>query len=200
MKKVFIIFLLLFSISYSSELLDKFENHLKNINSIKGEFLQINLMEGFDEPQTFIGELYITKPYTLKIIYKDPYRQIILVKNKESVIYTPEEKQAVVSTLSEDFLIIRILRNLIENKSLREIFDVIKEERLKDSYLIVLKPKDEKDIKKVELIIKDNLEIYKIKIYGVDSSVELQFAKIKYLNKKLELNIELPKDVEIIRQ
>ncbi len=202
MGKKIILFLILtvFSISTAGEVLKSFEEHLKKVKSVRGKFLQITTIEGFDEPQTFIGEIYITKPDTLKIIYKDPFKQIILVKGSQSTIYTPEEKQAIISKLSEDFIIVKIFKHMIKNKSLKEIFKVKEEKKTKEGVLIVLEPIEDKEIKKVELIIKNKNKLYKLKIYGKDSTVELQFAEFEYLDKKLELNIDLPADVEIIRQ
>jgi len=200
MRKILILLLLTFSLSYASTYLDKFENKIKNISSIRGKFLQINTIEGFDQPQTFIGELYATKPDRLKIVYKDPYRQIILVEGRKSTVYTPEEKQAVISDLSEDFIIVKIFKILMENRSLKEIFSLDEEKNTDEGILISLVPKNEKGIKKVDLIIKKDLKIYKIKIYGEDSTVELQFPDIEYLDKKLDLRLDLPEDVEIIRQ
>lgn len=200
MGKILIILLTAFSLSYGSPFLDKFEKKIKSVSSIRGKFLQINTIEGFDQPQTFIGELYAAKPDKLKIVYKDPYKQIILVEGKKSTIYTPEEKQAVISDLSDDFLIVKIFKIFMENRSLKDIFKVNYEKKTDEGILISLLPLNEKGIKKVEIIIKKDLEIYKIKLYGEDSIVELHFPDIEYMRKKIDLRLDLPEDVEIIRQ
>lgn len=67
----------------------------------KADFEQVTQIQGFDTPIKSRGKLYIKKPDRLRWDYLEPNRHQILVNEKKVWVYTPEQKQAIVSPFSE---------------------------------------------------------------------------------------------------
>ncbi len=66
----------------------------------EAEFRQITEIDGFDSPIASRGRLYIKKPGKLRWDYEEPYHQQIMVNDQKIWIYTPEQKQVVVSPMA----------------------------------------------------------------------------------------------------
>jgi len=67
----------------------------------KAEFEQVTRIEGFDSPITSRGTVYIKKPGKLRWDYREPNQHQILVNEQKIWIYTPEQKQVIVSPFAE---------------------------------------------------------------------------------------------------
>ncbi len=199
MRKVFLLFLLIFSFSFGEDILSSLEKKFLTCESIKADFVQKTYVEGFDEPQIFEGKLFITKPNKIKIEYTEPIRQIIFVEGNKSIVYTPEENQAVESTFPEDFLIVKIFRDISQNKNISGIFSVESQEKTDDGYILKLKTEDKK-IKEVAFYLDREKNINKIQIIDSENNkVIIKFKDFKCLKDRLDIKLNLPKDVEIFK-
>ncbi|HTN42587.1 MAG TPA: outer membrane lipoprotein carrier protein LolA [Nitrospiria bacterium] len=67
----------------------------------RAEFQQVTQIEGFDSPINSRGTVYIKKPGKLRWDYLEPNRHQILVNEEKIWIYTPEQKQVIVSPFAE---------------------------------------------------------------------------------------------------
>jgi outer membrane lipoprotein carrier protein len=67
----------------------------------KAEFEQVTRIEGFESPITSRGMVYIKKPGNLRWDYREPNQHQILVNEQKIWIYTPEQKQVIVSPFAE---------------------------------------------------------------------------------------------------
>jgi len=187
--------LLFVSLSYGA-LLEKLEAQIKKYQSIQGEFTQTTYTKGLDEPDQFEGILYLSKPDAVKIHYKQPIEQIYLLKGETLTIYTPEEEQAVITPFDKQFITLGILQALAGQKSLKSIFNVVSEG--KNS--ILLSPKDKTRLNKVEITVNPDLTVKKISIWDLEGNkVDIQFHKFVYKNDRLNLDLKLPPNTEIIR-
>jgi outer membrane lipoprotein carrier protein len=200
MKNIPLLFLLFFYVSFGGEVFKSLEKKLTSCNYIEAPFHQKTRIEGLDEKENtgFTGKLYISKPDKIKIEYTEPLHQIIFVEGNKSIIYTPEENQAVISKLPEDFLVVKIFSDLSKNKGIGDTFFVKEEKKLSDGYLLLLQPEDKK-IKKVLLTLDKNKNITKIKIIDTENNmVIIEFDYFKCLQEGGDLSFSLPKDVDII--
>ncbi|WP_457624333.1 LolA family protein [Persephonella sp.] len=197
-RAVFLVFILLFSFSYGS-VLTELQKKLSSISSIEASFKQRTYMEDLEQPEEFEGRLFITKPATIKIIYEKPIKQIYFLQDNQLIIYTPEEKQAIKSQLSDQFFLLKLFRAFATEKGLEKLFNVIHEEQKGDFIDVVLNVKGKSKIKKVEMLIKKPLEIEQIFVWDEEGNrMELVFYDLRYKKEPIKLYINIPEDVEII--
>ncbi len=191
MLRIFLFLLFfLYYVSYA-DVIDFFSK-IKNHKGLYLSFIQISYIEGFDK-SIYEGEAFILKNGKIKIIYKKPQKQYILIDGKKSVSYTPSENQVIISNLDEDISLIKIFKVLSGTLKLKDMF-TIKEEQNK----VILIPKDKKQINKVVISFEDRIP-KEINIYDSDGNLLiLKINQIKYLDKNINLNINYPKNTEII--
>lgn len=66
----------------------------------QADFSQTTRIEGFDSPIRAKGKIYIKKPGKLRWDYSEPNRHQIVVNQEKIWIYTPEQRQVIVSSFS----------------------------------------------------------------------------------------------------
>lgn len=196
MKKYIFLFLLVFSFSYA-DILDRLEKKLSEVNSITAQFKQRTFMEGLDQPDEYEGKLFITKPDTVKLEYSKPIKQIYFLKGNELIVYSPEEKQAVKTKLSDQFIMLKIFKTIASGKSLKSLFNLEKNEKKGTDTLLILSPKDQKDIKKFTMLLSDDLTIKKMTVWDQEGNkIIIDFYDFRYGRKPLNLYIKIPEDTE----
>ncbi|WP_457643165.1 LolA family protein [Persephonella sp.] len=199
MLRTLLAFIFLFSYSYGS-VLDSLEEKVKEYQSIQSKFVQKTFMKGLQEPETFEGKLFITKPEKIKILYEKPIKQVYFMEGKKLIIYTPEEKQVIKTEVSDQFILIKIFRAFSENGGLKKLFKLEKEVE-KGRYIdAVLSVKESTDIKKVEMILKkDSFAVEQIIVWDSEGNkIVLSFYDFEYKKEPLKLYINIPDNVEII--
>jgi len=198
MKKI--IFFILFPFFVFASVIDDLDKIIKSNKAIQGEFIQKSYISGFNQPEIFKGEIYITKPDKIKIIYKEPLYQQIYIDSKKFIVYTPSEKQAVISKKNDDLIIVDIFEIMIGNKNLKDILNIKKEISENNHYKIQTVPKNNKDIKLLTFIFsKEDMKLKTVEaLDNEDNKVVIEFSKFNYLNKDLNLKIDIPKDINII--
>jgi len=80
-----------------TEIIQKIQAAYEHTTDWKAEFEQVTRIEGFDSPITSRGTVYIKKPGKLRWDYLEPNQHQILVNEQKIWIYTPEQKQVIVS-------------------------------------------------------------------------------------------------------
>lgn len=71
----------------------------KDVKDITLDFTQKSSIEGFEE-KVFEGRLYLKQPEQVRWDYLRPVKQIIYISGDKVILYLPEERQAIVQTLS----------------------------------------------------------------------------------------------------
>ncbi len=200
MRKIFLILFLLFNISFAYEILDRFQKNLYKIQSIKGSFVQKLYQSGFKNPEIFNGNIAGSKPFILKIEYFKPFRQVVLVNKEETILYTPDENQAIVSKTDNSLIIAEIFETILKNKPLANSFDISTKKDDEETSLILI-PKNSNEISKVVLNIQNSdLVIKKIKVIDrEDNILEIEFKDFKYYKNNINIDFSLPKNVKIMR-
>ena len=84
-----------------TEVIQKIQAAYENTTDWKAEFEQVTRIEGFDSPITSRGMVYIKKPGKLRWDYLEPNQHQVLVNEQKLWIYTPEQKQVIVSPFAE---------------------------------------------------------------------------------------------------
>ncbi len=202
MKKI-IFFLLFLNFSFGfADNLDTIENVINKAKSIKAEFTQISKIKGFDEESKFDGYLYISKPDKIKIEYVSPEKNIIFVENNKVIIYNPKDKQAMVSQLSNQFIVVKLFNIIASNESFKKLFNIINEEENKKEISITLKPKNDNQLESVKLtFLNKSYKLKQIKIVDKEGNqIIVNFKKFEFINKKLPLEFKLPEGVQIFYQ
>ncbi len=191
---------LVYNISEAS-ILDKIQEKIQNSKGIEAEFIQISEIKDFNHKSTFKGYLYISKPDKVKIQYVSPEPNIIFVNGKETIVYNPVEKQAVISELPDQFIVVKIFKLIAEGKDFTQLFDVVKVEEKKNRIVLNLLPKNDKQLK--SLSISFSSKNYLIKELDIEdkerNKIKVRFKKFRYLDKPIDIDLKLDKDVEIMR-
>jgi len=84
-----------------SELVQKIQAAYEQTTDWKAEFQQVTFIEGFDSPIKSRGTLYIKKPGKLQWDYSEPNQHQILVNGGKIWIFTPEQKQVIITPFEE---------------------------------------------------------------------------------------------------
>jgi len=200
-KIIFFLLFLNFSFGFADNL-DTIENVINKAKSIKAEFTQISKIKGFDEESKFDGYLYISKPDKIKIEYVSPEKNIIFVENNKVIIYNPKDKQAMVSQLSNQFIVVKLFNIIASNESFKKLFNIINEEENKKEISITLKPKNDNQLESVKLtFLNKSYKLKQIKIVDKEGNqIIVNFKKFEFINKKLPLEFKLPEGVQIFYQ
>ena len=202
MKKI-IFFLLFLNFSFGfADNLDTIENVINKAKSIKAEFTQISKIKGFEEESKFDGYLYISKPDKIKIEYVSPEKNIIFVENNKVIIYNPKDKQAMISQLSNQFIVVKLFNIIASNESFKKLFNIINEEKTNKEISITLKPKNDNQLESVKLtFLNKSYKLKQIKIVDKEGNqIIVNFKKFEFINKKLPLEFKLPEGVQIFYQ
>ncbi len=198
---LFIPFIFLFFSTnlFAGSIFSSFEEKVLSCSGLKGRFIQKVFVEGENQPQEFKGNFLIEKPDRVKIDYLSPVKQVMYIEKNRIVIYSPEEKQAVVSPIREDFILVKIFKALSDNQRLSHIFRIQDEKKVKDEYTFSLGVKD-KNIKSISLTTDKDFSIKRIDILDTDNNkVKIIFENFICLEKKIDIDFKIPEDVEIIQ-
>ena len=202
MKRI-IFFLLFLNFSFGfADNLDTIENVINKAKSIKAEFTQISKIKGFEEESKFDGYLYISKPDKIKIEYVSPEKNIIFVENNKVIIYNPKDKQAMISQLSNQFIVVKLFNIIASNESFKKLFNIINEEKNNKEISITLKPKNDNQLESVKLtFLNKSYKLKQIKIVDKEGNqIIVNFKRFEFINKKLPLEFKLPEGVQIFYQ
>ncbi|WP_457626506.1 LolA family protein [Persephonella sp.] len=198
MIRIFAVFLFFFSFSFGG-VLDSLEQKLKGISSIKADFKQRTYMPDLEQPEEFEGKIFISKNQQIKIIYQKPIKQIYFLDKNELTIYTPQEKQVIKSSLTDQFFILKIFKAFMSEKGLSSLFKVESEKKKGNLIDLVLSVKGQSDIKKVEMILEKDLTVKQIIVWDKEGNrMEINFYDFVYSKEPLKLYIKIPENVEII--
>ncbi len=198
-RLVFLLFFFLyFFYSDAAEALKEFQNKYGRCEAIEGSFTQKTYISGDFSPQVFEGKITIVKPDKIRIEYTSPISQIIYVEGEKTVIYSPEEQQAIISKLDKSFLVGKIFKNLAENRSLSSVFKDLREKEDNNKKVIILKS-DDKQVREIFITLSKDNNLSEIQIIDSNNNkVDITFSSFKCLDKKIDITLKLPKNVEII--
>jgi outer membrane lipoprotein carrier protein len=84
-----------------SDLMQKVQSRYEQTVDWEADFQQVTVIEGFDSPIRSRGTVYIKKPGKLRWDYSEPNRHQIWVNENKVWIFTPEQKQVIVSPFEE---------------------------------------------------------------------------------------------------
>ncbi|MDR2437413.1 MAG: outer membrane lipoprotein carrier protein LolA [Endomicrobium sp.] len=85
------------------DFLIKLEQSEKMTNIVKTEFVQTIFFEDTGEKQKINGTVFLKKPDSIYITQRTPQEQRIYINAKTIIIYTPDEKQAIVDSWKNSF-------------------------------------------------------------------------------------------------
>ena len=195
-KGVFSFILLFFSFSFALDLtfIDKWIN---THNNLRISFIQTSYIAEIDDSQDFNGEIIINKPLA-KIIYTKPYKQEILLKPDGIYIYSTEENQLIITSNSHDLFIVDIVQILSGKKSLNDVFTLFSKDKKDDLYILNLKHRTDKNLKKIIFFVKQDGQPVRIEIEDKDNNkIIFSIIDIKF-SKNIKIGLNLKKDTEII--
>lgn len=195
MKKVFIFLILIFSLSRGQEDLPSWlEKQIASSHSVEAEFIQKTYQIGSKTAEKFSGRFLATKPFTIKVDYDKPFQQTIYITKEKTILYTPSEKQAVITKKDTDLFIEDLIAVFLNTKPLRAVFDIQTDGKNK----IVLRPKSNPEIKEIEFTIKNETISQITATDNEGNRFELEFKYFKFLPKRQNIIFELPQDTKIV--
>lgn len=195
MKRILLLFVLMFSISRGQEDLSIWlEKQIISNSSFEAEFIQKTYQAGSKTPEKFSGKLIASKPFTVKIDYDKPFEQTIFITKEKTILYTPSEKQAIITKKDTDLFIEDLVAVLLSTKPLKSVFDIQTDNKTN----IILKPKNSSDIKQIEFKIKNETVQLITATDNEGNRFELEFKSFKFSPKKHNISFEVPKDAKVI--
>lgn len=195
MKKLLYLILVLVFTSYGKENpIDWLQRKITSSNYVEAEFLQRTYDAKAKTYEKFSGKFIATKPFTIKINYEKPFEQIIFITKDKTILYTPSENQAFITKRDTDIFIEDLISLFLNTKPLKTMFDIQTDGNSK----ITLIPKNNRDIKEIELIVKnDTIQLITVKD-NESNKFELEFKTFNFSAKKQSIDFELPKDVKLM--
>ena len=166
---------------------------LSNFQILKVEFIQEDIYPWYPEPEVSKGVFYLSSDGRYRLDYLEPDRTVILYNLKERILYSPEEKTALISP--EEDKTSRILLSLLSRgEPLEKHFRIIDQKASN----LVLEPKEDMGIKYVKLSLQG--KILKV-VEFEDSEGNRTILRIISITKDPKegdpFSLDLPKDVKI---
>ncbi len=184
----------------------KAEGKLRAVQTIQANFDQIYYPSSLSNPLRERGTFYFKKPDFMRWEYKTPEPKIFLYKEGQFLIYYPEDKELIQSSVSKETYESEVLALLSGTKSLAddyllEFSPLPSENQL--SWKLKLTPRDEGEYTSILLEIDEKTWLIQKAIFfdWAGNRSEFHFSQLKtnvQLPKKL-FELVLPPDVEIFR-
>lgn len=195
MRKVLIFLTILFSFSKGQEdIATWLERQVSSAGSVEAEFIQKTYQVGSKTPEKFSGRFVASKPFVIKVEYDKPFEQTIFITKEKIVLYSPAEKQAVITKKDPNLFIEDLIAVFLNTKPLKSVFDVQTDGKGK----VILKPKNNPDIREIEIFIKNETIQSTTATDNEGNKFELEFKSFKLLQKRQLITFEIPKDTKII--
>ena len=173
----------------------------RDVKDITLGFTQKSSIEGFEE-KVFEGRLYLKKPNQIRWDYLRPVKQNIYITGDKVILYLPEERQAIVQTLSGNPDAEPAMGLLSNIEKWNDLFSIRGDGEEGDFFKIELRPKTMLLIEKVLVDIhKETHYISRLTLFEKSGNrVSFYFSNIK-TNSGLKdslFDFNIPKGTEIL--
>lgn len=176
------------------------------IRTVSADFRQTYRAPGIEMIES--GALWMKKPGLMRWEYRDPETKLFVADGREMYLYTPEDRQVLVSRLTESDLRSTPLQFLLGQGDLEKSFSVSPEEQLKatapDTVMLRLVPRSsQRDYDYVVLELDEKTYDLRRIVIGekTGNTSEFIFANternIKIDDKQFQFKV--PKGVEVVR-
>lgn len=188
-----------------SDVVKKVQTIYESVKDLKAEFQQQTRYEGFETVVESKGMLQLKKPGKLRWDYRDPAGNQVYVRENQVWIYTPEQKQVIVTAMtqmSDSQLPLHLLTGAAQ---LDRDFEVRWTEPARDDLALTLVPRDAKSgLEKIEIQLDPKRYlITQVKLFEQNGNTSaFQFNGIK-VNTGIDDTLfvfKAPKGTEIIQQ
>lgn len=181
--------------------MDRLQTTYREVKDITADFTQRSSIQGFEE-RVFEGRLYLKKPGMVRWDYLMPVSQKIFIRGDKVILYLPEEKQAIVQTISDHPDAEPAMGLLSDIEKWQEIFDIKVGGDTLDIYKIELHPKAMLLVDKVQVEIdKKSFYITGMSIFEKSGNrVTFNFSNIKSDSglKESLFDFKIPRGVEVL--
>lgn len=170
--------LLFFSFCYAEEsILSKLDNTYKNINDVKGNFIQKSYIKELDKAYHFMGKFFI-KHDKIRWQYTGDFSQIVYLNRESLIVYDKKRRQAIKTDFTEEKygqLPIALLSRIAQ---IEKDFETI--EKSENSLILIPKTKIG-SVKKVELFISDNeFPVKSLRLTDImQNTIKIEFYDVK---------------------
>ncbi|TKB74618.1 MAG: outer membrane lipoprotein carrier protein LolA [Nitrospira sp.] len=106
------------------EVVQQLQARYEKTKDLQADFTQKTMIEGFEQPITSSGKVYLKKPGRLRWNYLDPSVEDIHVNHDDVKVYVPEHKQVLVGKLTQMAASKAPLELLLGAAKLNESFNV----------------------------------------------------------------------------
>jgi outer membrane lipoprotein-sorting protein len=176
------LFLILFSVS-NADVMKELKNKMRTIGTIKADFVQVVNYDGFDEADTYGGNLVLNKKGQILVKYKKNYKMIVYVNKDRVKYYDPEEKQVYTRKIRNEFFL-ELFQTFMKNGDIDKFFTKVSERKLKNKdvqLVLTPKPKYKKQgLTKVIFTFDKNLKIKRVQLFTDDNKMDYRFKNVRY--------------------
>ena len=185
----------------TQEIMGRLQTTYRDVKDITTDFTQKSSIEGFEE-KIFDGRLYLKKPNQIRWDYLRPVKQNIYITGDKVILYLPEEREAIVQTLSGHPDAEPAMGLLSNIEKWNDLFSIRGDGEEGDFFKIELRPKTMLLIEKVLVDIhKETHYISRLTLFEKSGNrVSFYFSNIK-TNSGLKdslFDFNIPKGTEIL--
>jgi outer membrane lipoprotein carrier protein len=159
------------------EVIRKLQAQYDQTQDFSATFTQETISKSIGAPAIMNGKVYIKKPGMMRLDYTDPKKWQIISDGQTSWLYFPDDKQVRIYKTAEAFENLPFLDFLFGKGKITDDFTAsfgeLEKDQAKDSYLIILAPKDkESTIDRVLILVsRDEYLIKQLNTYDVIGTV-----------------------------
>ncbi|MBN2223804.1 MAG: outer membrane lipoprotein chaperone LolA [Deltaproteobacteria bacterium] len=144
-----------------TEVINKLQAQYDQTLDFSATFTQETISKSIGAPAIMNGKVYIKKPGMMRLDYTDPKKWQIISDGQTSWLYFPEDKQVRIYKTAEAFENLPFLNFLFGKGKIADDFTAsfgeLDKDQAKDSYLIVLAPKNkDSTIDRVLILVSRN--------------------------------------------
>jgi outer membrane lipoprotein carrier protein len=137
----------------AEELIAKIQAAYEGVNDLTASFDQETVIQGFKTPIKSKGELFLKKKDKMKLAYRQPKKEEILINGKQMITYLPDQHQAIQGIFSKEEESRLPLRLLSGEAILKNEFEIQSSpgQRKKPFHLLLTPRQKEGNLEKIEL-------------------------------------------------
>ncbi len=180
---------------------EEFSKRLENIRSIRVSFIQKVSYPWSPKPELSKGVFYAQRGGKLRIEYTQPEKTLIVSDGSRIMVYSPEEKTAIVESLEKnDSSVISAL--FLFSKPLSEVFEQVGEIQRENTRVFVLKPSlRDRYFSKVYIEVLPSGNIKSVRVEekeGITTTLEFVEVRTNFTPSEELFRVEPPKGATLI--
>ncbi|MFQ5513306.1 MAG: outer membrane lipoprotein carrier protein LolA [Myxococcota bacterium] len=185
------------------DVLEAVERHYEGVTDLQAAFVQDSLVASLGKEERTRGTVTVLRPGRMRWEYTAPERRVIVMDGKTLRIYSPEDRQLQIASLTPDAISPTALQFLLGGARLQTLFEAKPaHESRPDALGLELTPRSEAGFASLEIWVDPETyalrESLVVDLFGNRTRIRFQALRENTGVAEEKFTISVPKDTEVI--